>query len=83
MKLRTKDDRPFSAEITPSKNQNITDNRKFRKRRSKTFAEALQSIGTPNFDGKFYETLKAPNVLGKKITILTESDRYRFRKYIY
>ena len=43
---KTKDNRPFSAEITPIKNENITDNRKFRKKRNKTYAEALQSIET-------------------------------------
>ena len=34
---KTKDGRSFSAEITPSKNKNITDNRKFREKRSKTY----------------------------------------------
>ena len=60
---KTKDDQPFSGEITPSKKKNITNNQKFRKRRSKTYAEALQSIGRSNSDGEVYEPLKAPNVL--------------------
>ena len=34
---KTKDGRSFSAEITPSKNKNITDNRKFREKGSKTY----------------------------------------------
>ena len=60
---KTKDDQPFSSEITPSKKKNIMDNRKFRKRRSKTYAEALQIIGRSNSDREVYEPLKAPNVL--------------------
>ena len=47
------------AEIAP--NKNITDNRKFRKKRSKTYAEALQSVETSNFGGEVLETLKEPN----------------------
>ena len=53
------DNRPIFAEIAP--NKNITDNRKFRKKRSKTYAEALQSVGTSNFGGEVLETLKEPN----------------------
>ena len=30
---KTNDDRPFSTEITPSKNKNVTDNRKIGKKR--------------------------------------------------
>ena len=55
---KRKDDRPIFAEIAP--NKNITDNRKFRKK-SKTYAEALQSVGTSNFGGEVLETLKEPN----------------------
>ena len=50
---KTKDGRSFSAEITHSKIKNITDNKKFRKKRSKTYAESLQSIGTSTLMGKF------------------------------
>ena len=56
---KRKDDRPIFAEIAP--NKNITDNRKFRKKRSKTYAEALQSVETSNFGGEVLETLKEPN----------------------
>ena len=59
---KTKDGKSFSAEITHSKNKNITDNRKFRKKRNKTYAEALQSIGTSTSNGEFCEPLKVPNV---------------------
>ena len=55
---KRKDDRPIFAEIAP--NKNITDNGKFRKK-SKTYAEALQSVGTSNFGGEVLETLKEPN----------------------
>ena len=50
---KTKDGRSFSAEITHRKIKNITDNQKFRKKRSKTYAESLQSIGTSTLMGKF------------------------------
>ena len=56
---KRKDDRPIFAEIAP--NKNITDNRKFRKKRSKTYAEALQSVETSNFGMKVLERLKDPN----------------------
>ena len=56
---KRKDDRPIFAEIAP--NKNITDNQKFRKKGSKTYAEALQSVGTSNFGGEVLETLKEPN----------------------
>ena len=58
---KTKDDRPIFAEIAP--NKNITDNRKFRKKRSKTYAEALQIVGTSNSGAEVIEPLKAPHVL--------------------
>ena len=61
---KRKDDRPIFAQIAP--NKNITDNRKFRKKRSKTYAEALQSVGTSNSGGEVLEPLKAPNVLKKE-----------------
>ena len=41
MCLKESDGRSFSAEITPSENKNIADNRKFKKKRSKTYAKAL------------------------------------------
>ena len=62
--FKRKDDRPIFAQIDP--NKNITDNRKFRKKRSKTYAEALQSVGTSNSGGEVLEPLKAPNVLKKE-----------------
>ena len=55
------DDRRIFAEIAP--NKNIMDNRKFRKKRSKTYADALQSVGKSNSGGEVLETRKAPNVL--------------------
>ena len=36
-------------------NRNITDNRKFRKKRSKTYAEALQNVGPLNSGGEVLE----------------------------
>ena len=57
------DDRRIFAEIAP--NKNITDNRKFRKKRSKACADALQSVGKSNSVDEVLETRK-------KITILTE-----------
>ena len=39
------------------------DNPKFRKKKSKTYAEALQSLGTSDSGEKVVESLKAPNVL--------------------
>ena len=54
-------DRGIFAEIAP--NKNITGNRKFRKKRSKTYADALQSVGKSNSGGEVFETRKAPNVL--------------------
>ena len=54
---KRKDDRPIFAEIAP--NKNITD--KTRKTRSKTYAEALQRVGTSNFGGEVLETLKEAN----------------------
>ena len=53
--------RPIFAEIAP--NKTITDNQKFRKKRSKIYAEALQSVGTSNSDDEVLEPRKAPNVL--------------------
>lgn len=47
-------------------NKNITDNRKLRKKRSKTYAETLLSIWTSNSGGEVLEPLKAPNVLKEK-----------------
>ena len=38
---KTKNDRPFSAVITPSKNKNITDNQNFRQKKSKMYAEGI------------------------------------------
>ena len=58
---KRKDDRPISVEIAP--NKNVTDNRKFRKKRSTTYADALQSVGTSNIGGEVLEPRKAPNVL--------------------
>ena len=55
------DDRRIFAEIAP--NKNITDNQKFRKKRSKTYADALQSVGTSNTGGEVLEPRKTPNVL--------------------
>ena len=57
---RTNDRRIF-AEIAP--NKNIKDNRKFRKKRSKTYADALQSVEKLNSGGEVLETQKVPNVL--------------------
>ena len=59
---KRKDDRPIFAEIAP--NKNIMD--KTRKTRSKTYAEALQSVGTSNFGGEVLETLKEPNASKEK-----------------
>ena len=61
---KRKDDRPIFAQIAP--NKNITDNRKFRKKRSKTYAEAMQSVQTSNSGGEVVEPLKPPNVLKEK-----------------
>lgn len=47
-------------------NKNITDNRKLRKKRSKTYAETSLSIWTSNSGGEVLEPLKAPNVLKEK-----------------
>ena len=49
------------AEIASTKN--IRDDRKLRKKRSKTYTEAVQSVGTSNSFGEVLEQLKAPNVL--------------------
>ena len=49
------------AEIASTKN--ITDDRKLRKKRSKTYTEAVQSVGSSNSFGEVLEQLKAPNVL--------------------
>ena len=60
---KRKDDRPVFPEI--ARHKTITDNRKFRKKRSKKYAQ--------NSGGEVLEPLKAPNVLKeKKITISTE-----------
>ena len=49
------------AEIASTKN--ITDDRKLRKKRSKTYTEAVQSVGSSNSFGEVLEQLKATNVL--------------------
>ena len=54
-------DRPIFAEIVS--NKNITDNRKFRKKRNKTYTEAVGSAGTSTSGEKVLEPLKARNVL--------------------
>ena len=61
-------------------NKNITDNRKFREKRSKTYAEALQNVGPSNYGGEILEQLKAPNVLKEENHDF--NCRYRFKKYI-
>ena len=67
---KRKDDRPIFPEI--AFNKNITDNRKFRKKRSTTYAEAVRSVGTSNSDAEVPEPLKAPNVFKEETTISTE-----------
>ena len=47
---KRKDDRPIFAHIAPSKK--ITDNQKFRKRRSETYAEAFKMLGHQTLVGK-------------------------------
>ena len=74
-RCKRKDDRQIFAEIAP--NKNITDNRKFRKERSKTYGGALQR--TSNSGGEVLEPLKAPNVLKEENQ---HNCRKRFIKYI-
>ena len=54
------DDRPIFPEIASS--INITDNQKFRKKRSNTYTEAVRRFETSNSGGEVLGPLKEPNV---------------------
>ena len=56
------DDRPIFAEITSYN----TGDQKFRKKRSNTYPESVQSVGTSNSGMEAFEQLKAPNSLKKE-----------------
>ena len=58
---KRKDNRPIFAEITPNKNIIVIG--KFRKKKSKAYADALQSVGASNSGGEVLEPQKALNVL--------------------
>ena len=58
---KRKDNRPIFPENAP--NKNIMENQKFKKKRSKTYAEALQSVETSSSGGEVLEPLQALNVL--------------------
>ena len=67
--------------------KSITDNWKFRKKSSKTYAEALRSVGISNSGGEVLEQLKTPNVLKEEnhglngtVGINLKSIYARFRK---
>ena len=57
------DDRPIFAQIAC--NKNITDNRHFKEKISKTYAEAVQSVGTSKSGREVFEQLMALNVLNE------------------
>ena len=65
---KRKGDRPIFAEIAP--NNDITDNKKFRQKRSKTYAETLQRVEV--LVAKFLNHWKQQMLWKKKMTISTE-----------
>lgn len=44
----------------------IADNRKFRKKRSKTYAEVVRTVGKPNSGEEVLEQLLMPNILNEE-----------------
>ena len=58
------DNRPILAEI--ASNNNITDNWKLKEKKSKTYAEAVESVGTSKSRREVFEHLDALNILNEE-----------------
>ena len=71
---KTKGKCPFSAEITPSKNKNVMDNRKFRKKEVRHMQRHCKVLEHQTLMGTFMNHWKHRISWKKKIIIFTEQE---------